>query len=66
MKDLGGIEPPKSFRNAGDSVPYDDIEQSDKLKFEYKKASELLPMLFILRCYRRKVKFLSVMKLPML
>ena len=34
MKDLGGIEPPKSFRNAGDSVPYDDIEQSDKLKFE--------------------------------
>ena len=34
MKDLGGIEPPKSFRNAGDSVPYGAFEESDKLKFE--------------------------------
>ena len=33
MKDLVGIEPPKSFRNAGDSVPYGALEESDKLKF---------------------------------
>ncbi len=33
MKDLGGIEPPKSFRNAEVSVPYGALEESDKLKF---------------------------------
>ncbi len=27
MKDLGGIEPPKSFRNAEDSVPYGTIKE---------------------------------------
>ena len=32
--DLGGIEPPKSFRNAEDSVPYGTLEESDKLKLE--------------------------------
>ena len=36
MKDLGGIEPPKSFRNAEVSVPYGALEESDKLKFEFK------------------------------
>ena len=35
MKDLGGIEPPKSFRNTGDSVPYGALEESDKLKFDF-------------------------------
>ena len=31
--DLEGIEPPKSFRNAEDSVPYGALRESDKLKF---------------------------------
>ena len=30
--DLEGIEPPKSFRNAEDSVPYGALRESDKLK----------------------------------
>ena len=38
MKDLGGIEPPKSFRNAGDSVPYGALEESVKLKIEAHRA----------------------------
>ena len=32
--DLAGIEPPKSFRNAEDSVPYGALKENDKLKFE--------------------------------
>ena len=32
--DLEGIEPPKSFRNAEDSVPYSVLEENAKLKFE--------------------------------
>ena len=36
--DLVGIEPPKSFRNAEDSVPYGALRESDKLKFEKKKG----------------------------
>ena len=31
--DLVGIERPKSFRNAEDSVPYSTLRESDKLKF---------------------------------
>ncbi len=34
MKDLGGIEPPKSFRNAEVSVPYGALEESVKLEFD--------------------------------
>ena len=48
MKDLGGIEPPKSFRNAGDSVPYGNIEQSDKLKFEKAKTGAKAPVYFFI------------------
>ena len=32
--DLEDIEPPKSFRNAEDSVPYSAPRENDKLKFE--------------------------------
>ena len=35
--DLVGIEPPKSFRNAEDSVPYDALKENDKLKFTFPK-----------------------------
>ncbi len=39
MKDLGGIEPPKSFRNAEVSVPYGALKESVKLKFEFVQDS---------------------------
>ena len=35
MNDLGGIEPPKSFRNAGDSVPYGTLKKCAKVKLIY-------------------------------
>ena len=39
--DLAGIEPPKSFRNAEDSVPYGALKENDKLQFVCCKSAIL-------------------------
>ena len=48
--DLEGIEPPKSFRNAEDSVPYSVLEENAKLKFEA-VVENVYKILWIFRFY---------------
>ena len=50
--DLVGIEPPKSFRNAEDSVPYSALRENDKLKFvEQVKTAADHPVGGIFLCF---------------